>query len=352
MTESTREPGAPSPEGTAEAVPPRIDVTTSADSTTSAVPTTPPASDAPAAGTATAGTAGTAGAGVSDPDATLELPPSTEPAAVDADLPLEPPEVGASSETTTPADAVGGSAPPADADTAGDEALAPPSATVSDTASSGTTDAGSTTGGPAATGTASAGTPATDAVPTDAAAPSTGAVTSDAAWSEAAASEVTPAATATTGAAPAAAESTGATATDGVSAETAPAAPAPADTAAAAAGAAPAAGAASGEPLRTDRIQLAGESGQTISVGVRTPLGKHMVRQFGEDSNVWDTEQCTLERGADGAWQVVPQAGTTNETLVNGEAVTEPRPLREGDVLAVGRAAKGISKLPLTVRVG
>jgi hypothetical protein len=111
-------------------------------------------------------------------------------------------------------------------------------------------------------------------------------------------------------------------------------------------------GAASGEPLRADRIQLTGESGQSISVGVRTPLGKHMVRQFGEDSNVWDTEQCTLERGADGAWQVVPQAGTTNETLLNGEAVTEPRPLREGDVIAVGRAAKGIAKLPLTVRAG
>ncbi len=77
-----------------------------------------------------------------------------------------------------------------------------------------------------------------------------------------------------------------------------------------------------------------------------------MVRQFGEDSNVWDTEQCTVESGADGAWQVVPQAGTTNETLLNGEPITEPRPLREGDVIAVGRAEKGIAKLPLTVRAG
>ena len=95
-----------------------------------------------------------------------------------------------------------------------------------------------------------------------------------------------------------------------------------------------------------------GESGQSISVGVRTPLGKHMVRQFGEDFNVWDTEQFTVEKGADGAWQVVPRAGTTNDTLLNGEAITDPRPLREGDVLAVGRAEKGIAKLPLTVRAG
>ena len=85
-------------------------------------------------------------------------------------------------------------------------------------------------------------------------------------------------------------------------------------------------------------------------MATRTPLGKHMVRQFGEDFVVWDTEQCTIERGPDGTWQVVPVAGTTNETLLNGEALTSPRPLRDGDVIAVGRAAKGIAKLPLTAR--
>jgi hypothetical protein len=105
-----------------------------------------------------------------------------------------------------------------------------------------------------------------------------------------------------------------------------------------------------GGPLRSERIQLVGETGQTISLAVRTPLGKHMVRQFGEDSKVWDTEQCTLERGPDGAWQIVPQPGTTNETLLNGAAVTGPQPLHEGDVIAVGRAEKGVSRLPLTVR--
>lgn len=104
--------------------------------------------------------------------------------------------------------------------------------------------------------------------------------------------------------------------------------------------------------MRADRIQLVGETGHSVTVGVRTPLGKHIVRQFGDDANVWDTEQCTLERTADGAWQLVPVAGTTNETLVNGEPITVPRPLNDGDVIAVGRAAKGITKLPLTVRAG
>ncbi|MEW5927378.1 MAG: protein kinase [Gemmatimonadota bacterium] len=131
---------------------------------------------------------------------------------------------------------------------------------------------------------------------------------------------------------------------------TAPATPPPAPPPTAA----PAAPAASGggAVLRSERIRLVGETGHAITLGVRTPLGKHIVRQFGEDANVWDAEQCAVERGPDGAWQVTPRPGTTNETLLNGEAVTAPRPLREGDVIAVGRAAKGIAKLPLTARAG
>jgi serine/threonine protein kinase len=138
-----------------------------------------------------------------------------------------------------------------------------------------------------------------------------------------------------------------------------PAPPAPTPTATSAAPppaprAAPAAAppAGGGAVLRSERIRLVGETGHAVSVGVRTPLGKHIVRQFGEDANVWDAEQCAVERGQDGAWRLVPRPGTTNETLLNGQAVTEARPLREGDVIAVGRAARGIAKLPLTARAG
>ncbi|HEX8453852.1 MAG TPA: FHA domain-containing protein [Longimicrobium sp.] len=107
-----------------------------------------------------------------------------------------------------------------------------------------------------------------------------------------------------------------------------------------------------GGALRSERINLVSSAGQAMTVGVRTPLGKHVVRRFGEESNVWDTEQCVLERGPDGAWQIVPGEGTTNETLLNGEAITSPRPLHDGDVIAVGRVEKGIVKLPLTARQG
>ena len=131
-----------------------------------------------------------------------------------------------------------------------------------------------------------------------------------------------------------------------VAAPPAPAPPAPAP----APPARPAAATSGGAPLRSDRIQLIGESGHAVAMATRTPLGKHMVRQFGDDFNVWDAEQCTVERGQDGTWMVVPAPGTTNETLLNGETITSPQPLRDGDVIAVGRAAKGIAKLPLTAR--
>ena len=40
-------------------------------------------------------------------------------------------------------------------------------------------------------------------------------------------------------------------------------------------------------------------------------------------------------------WVVSPVPGTANETLMNGEALTAPRLLRQGDRIAVGRQAKG-----------
>ena len=107
---------------------------------------------------------------------------------------------------------------------------------------------------------------------------------------------------------------------------------------------------AAGSPLVADRIGLVAADGKSLAVGVRTELGKRVVAQLGADAQFWDERQCVLERLPDRRWQVVPAAGTTNETLLNGEVVAAPRPLSEGDVLAVGRKAKGITKLPLTVR--
>jgi hypothetical protein len=163
----------------------------------------------------------------------------------------------------------------------------------------------------------------------------------------------------TAGAAPAAATTGAATAPARVAptaaAPAAPAARTTAPPAAAPPSAAPAAArptgpAAAGAPLTSERIQLVGDGGRALHVGVRTEVGKHLARQFGADAEFWDARQCVLERLPSRQWQVVPVPGTPNETLVNGQAVTAARALRDGDVLAVGRQAKGIAKLPLTVR--
>jgi eukaryotic-like serine/threonine-protein kinase len=104
------------------------------------------------------------------------------------------------------------------------------------------------------------------------------------------------------------------------------------------------------ELITSDRIDLLGPDGRSVQIGIRTELGKTLVRQFGPDSDFWDSRQCVLERQSGKQWVVSPVEGTTNETLVNGQALSAPRPLRQGDVIAVGRQAKGIAKMPLTVR--
>ena len=111
---------------------------------------------------------------------------------------------------------------------------------------------------------------------------------------------------------------------------------------------APAPAARRGAPITSDRVRLVG-GGQALSIGVRTAVGKHLARQFGSDAEFWDDRQCVLERRADQRWQVVPVPGTANETLLNGEVLVAPQPLHEGDVIAAGKKATGVVKLPLTV---
>ena len=114
----------------------------------------------------------------------------------------------------------------------------------------------------------------------------------------------------------------------------------------------PAAAAVAGAKLTSNRIQLVTSGGQSLPVGIRTEIGKAVLRRFGADAEFWDDKQCIVERRPDGQWIVTPAPGTVNETLLNGAPLTTPRPLNDGDVLAAGRSAKGISKLPLTARAG
>jgi serine/threonine protein kinase len=107
-----------------------------------------------------------------------------------------------------------------------------------------------------------------------------------------------------------------------------------------------------GSALTAETIRLVASSGEALHIRIRTPLGKALLRRFGPDAEFWDAEQCTVERRADGQWAVIPVPASVNETLINDVAITAPTGLRDGDVLAVGRSAKGVSKLPLTARAG
>jgi hypothetical protein len=125
---------------------------------------------------------------------------------------------------------------------------------------------------------------------------------------------------------------------------------APATAAGAKAPAAAAAAAASGPPLTADAVQLLAPGGKSLRIGVRTALGKMLVRQLGPEAEFWDEQQCVIERNPAGQWSVAPVGATTNQTLVNGRALKVTRVLSPGDRIAVGNEAKGVAKLPLTVR--
>ncbi|HEX9965346.1 MAG TPA: protein kinase [Allosphingosinicella sp.] len=103
-------------------------------------------------------------------------------------------------------------------------------------------------------------------------------------------------------------------------------------------------------PLVSDTVELSAAAGGTLRVRIRTELGKMLMRRFGADAEYWDERQCVLERSASGQWTVRPAGATTNQTLVNGRALTGAHPLKAGDQIAVGNESKKVAKLPLTVR--
>jgi len=126
------------------------------------------------------------------------------------------------------------------------------------------------------------------------------------------------------------------------------------------AGATPTAGAPEGarpDPLaatspigRSSPLRLQGPAGAPpFTARVRTAVSAGMVRGLGEDARFYDPAgQYTLTPEA-GGWRIEPNPTATNETLVNGKALREAKRLAHGDVVGVGREAKGVVKLPLTV---
>lgn len=102
--------------------------------------------------------------------------------------------------------------------------------------------------------------------------------------------------------------------------------------------------------LISNAIELLAPSGDSMQVRIRTELGKMVLRRFGSDAEFWDDRQCVLERASGGQWTVKPSGPTTNQTLINGQALIGPQQLRAGDQISVGNESKKVAKLPLIAR--
>lgn len=104
-------------------------------------------------------------------------------------------------------------------------------------------------------------------------------------------------------------------------------------------------------PAAGRALVLVGPSGGRLEVRVRTALGRALVSVLTAEHQYWAADQCILSPSGGREWAVEANPSAPNETLVNGKVVSTRTSLRDGDVIAVGRAAKGVTKGPITVHL-
>ena len=86
-----------------------------------------------------------------------------------------------------------------------------------------------------------------------------------------------------------------------------------------------------------------------LPIGIKTRLSGRVLAGVPEADRYWDSShQATVER-RETEWWLTPNPGAANETMLNGKKVSDPVKLAKGDVLAVGREAKGVTKASVTV---
>ncbi len=102
-------------------------------------------------------------------------------------------------------------------------------------------------------------------------------------------------------------------------------------------------------PAKAGSLTLTGESGEFLRFNIAGEVGRRICSKLGDDSRFLSEVQFVLDKDGSGAWSIRPNPEATNETLLNGKAIISKTKLENGDEIAVGREAKGIKKLPLTV---
>jgi hypothetical protein len=98
-------------------------------------------------------------------------------------------------------------------------------------------------------------------------------------------------------------------------------------------------------------VELMHDGKVGLRIGIDTVVGRAMLKPLSADALFFDEKQFRIYRAGSGEWMVEPLPGTPNETLLDGHKLVAMTPLRHGMQLAVGNSAKGIEKLPLTVRL-
>lgn len=104
-------------------------------------------------------------------------------------------------------------------------------------------------------------------------------------------------------------------------------------------------------PVASSRpLLLRSDSGAVpLQARVRTVVNAGMLQSQGADARFFHPDwQFRLIPAVEG-WTLEPNLEAPNETIVNGKAVKSPVMLSAGDIVGVGREAKGVLKLPMTV---
>jgi serine/threonine protein kinase len=98
-------------------------------------------------------------------------------------------------------------------------------------------------------------------------------------------------------------------------------------------------------------LELSLDGKVVLKMNIDTVVGKIMLSSVHSDAQFLADAQFRLHRPGGNGWVISPMPGTPNETLLDGQKLDAPTPLRNGMRIGVGRAAKGVEKLPLVVTI-
>ncbi|HEX8392622.1 MAG TPA: FHA domain-containing protein [Longimicrobium sp.] len=86
-------------------------------------------------------------------------------------------------------------------------------------------------------------------------------------------------------------------------------------------------------------VLVAEQTTQRLTIGVDTPVGKHLLQTFAGDDHVYaaDPQFLVARNPAGGGWTIAPAQGVKNPTFLNGAALGDaPAPLVAGSVISIG----------------